>query len=88
MIEMATGRDTGALALIRAGRMKRTGGESAHVDYFRAYYRAMVEEHAARDAARRGLEAIKRERRRARRERWVQSLRSLAQVLSSTEAAS
>lgn len=65
----------------------------ARADYYRAYYRALVEEHARNrrgsSEGRRGLEAIKMQRRKARRARWLQSVRSLvAGVLNKSETAS
>ena len=66
----------------------------ARADYYRAYYRALVEEHArnrrrSSEEGRRGLEAIKMQRRKARRERWLQSVRSLvAGVLNKSETVS
>jgi len=65
----------------------------ARADYYRAYYRALVEEHArnrrSSEEGRRGLEVIKMQRRKARRERWMQSVRSLvAGVLNKSETAS
>ena len=69
-----------------AGRNERPGDreheQRARAEYYRAYYRALVEENAARSEGRRGLEAIKRQRRRARREKWLQGMKSLANVLS------
>ena len=63
----------------------------ARADYYRAYYRALVEEHARNRSSegRRGLEAIKMQRRKARRERWLQHVRSLvAGVLNKSETVS
>jgi hypothetical protein len=71
---------------IHAGHNDRSGHDTheqrAHADYYRAYYRALVEENASRSEGRRGLEAIKMQRRRARREKWLQGIKSLASALS------
>jgi hypothetical protein len=101
MIETSNTTGTRSTA-IHAGRNGRAGQDThkdthedtheqrAHADYYRAYYRALVEENASRSEGRRGLEAIKMQRRRARRERWLQGIKSLAGVLShhGAEAAS
>jgi hypothetical protein len=43
---------------------------------------ARLRQRSARAESNRRLESIKQQRRRARREKWLQSLKSLAQVLS------
>ena len=80
MSETANMKDTGALMM---GRAAHAG---ANVEYYRAYYHALVEKRAARLEHSRRLEAIKMERRKARRERWLQTIKSLANVLSGAEA--
>ena len=63
-------------------------------DYYRAYYRALVEEHARSrssssnsEVRRGGLGAIKMRRRKVRREKWLQGVKSLvAGVLKKSEA--
>ncbi len=62
--------------------------ESTASEYYRAYYRELVARGASRTEGSRRLEAIKTERRRARRERWLKGIKSLASVLISTEALS
>lgn len=68
---------------MQAGDNAQQGG-----DYYRAYYRELVTRHASRAESSRRLEALKAGRRRARRERWLKGLKSLAGVLVSQEAAS
>lgn len=92
--------ETGAPATMRAGDSELSGvaaaaaiivagrGQGSSVDHYRTYYRAVVAAHASRSEGRHGLEAIKMERRRARREKWLRSIKSLAGVLSSPQAAS
>lgn len=46
------------------------------------YYRALLKQRAERAESNRRLESIKMQRRRARRERWLQGIKSLASVLS------
>jgi hypothetical protein len=58
-----------------------SGGE-----YYRAYYRALVSNGASRAGRNRRLEEIRAERRRARREKWLKGIKSLASVLISSEA--
>lgn len=58
-----------------------TGG-----DYYRAYYRELVMRHASRTERNRRLEEIRKERRRARREKCLKGIKSLANVLISSEA--
>jgi hypothetical protein len=58
-----------------------TGG-----DYYHAYYRELVTRAASRAERNRRLEVIKAGRRRARREKWLKGLKSLASVLISSEA--
>jgi hypothetical protein len=62
----------------------------ARADYYRAYYRALVEEHASRGEKQRGgLDSIKMRRRRERRAKWLQGMRSLVVgVLNKSEASS
>ncbi|HJR09582.1 MAG TPA: hypothetical protein VJ842_20140 [Pyrinomonadaceae bacterium] len=67
----------------------RTGTRPAA--YYRAYYRALVEEHAGRSSSNNGqlggLDSIKMRRRRARRGKWLQGMRSLVVgVLNKSEA--
>ncbi len=57
-------------------------------DYYRAYYQELVARHASRVESSRRLAAIKTERRRLRREKWLRSVKSLASVLISSEALS
>ena len=54
--------------------------QQSNAEYYRNYYRLLVEEHANRCEGRRGLEVIKRQRRRARREKLWQGMRSLTGV--------
>lgn len=92
-----TTADTHALA-IHAGHSEWPGdyrdahAASMRADYYRAYYRALVEEHARRrndDGRQGGLDAIKMRRRKARRERWLQGVKSLVVVvLNKSEAPS
>ncbi|HEX8131515.1 MAG TPA: hypothetical protein VF527_20630 [Pyrinomonadaceae bacterium] len=60
-----------------------TGGAG---EYYRAYYRELVTKHASRAERNSRLEDIKAERRRARRERWLKGIKSLASGLISSEA--
>ncbi|HLL73114.1 MAG TPA: hypothetical protein VK363_16870 [Pyrinomonadaceae bacterium] len=55
-------------------------------DYYRAYYRELVTRGASRVESRRRLEEIKMERRRVRREKWLKGIKSVADVLISSEA--
>jgi|GEM_PF-2850342 len=73
--------NTRTLAGMRAGNTEAAGG-----DYYRAYYRELVTRGASRAERSRRLEEIKAERRRARREKWLKGIRSLASVLISSEA--
>ena len=59
-----------------------TGGS-----YYQAYYHELVTRAASRAERNRRLEAIKTGRRRARREKWLKGLKSLASVLTSSEVA-
>lgn len=99
MIEMMNTTATNTRSLtIDAGHDEWPGDHweraaRARADYYRAYYRALVEEHARNrrsgEEGRRGLEAIKMQRRKARRERWLQGVRSLvAGVLNKSETVS
>lgn len=81
--------------VIHAGRNEWPGDywdQRERADYYRAYYRALVEEHARRryeDGQQGGLDAIKMRRRRERRERWLQGVKSLVVgVLNKSEASS
>lgn len=74
-----------ALVTVQAGS---TWDESTASEYYRAYYRELVARGASRTERGRRLEAIKTERRRVRRERWLKGVKSLASVLISTEALS
>ena len=62
--------------------------EGAGAQYYRAYYRELVARGASRTERGRRLEAIRTERRRARREKWLKGVKSLASVLISSEALS
>jgi hypothetical protein len=62
--------------------------EGAGGNYYHTYYRELVSRGASRSERNRRLEVIKTERRRARRERWLKELKSLASVLISSEAVS
>jgi hypothetical protein len=66
---------------LHAGNTEGAGG-----DYYRAYYRELVSRGASRAERNRRLEEIKSGRRRARREKWLKGIRSLASVLVSSEA--
>lgn len=68
---------------LQAGNTEGAGG-----DYYRAYYRELVSRGANRAERNRRLEEIKNGRRRARREKWLKGIRSLASVLISSEAVS
>jgi hypothetical protein len=57
-------------------------------NYYRAYYRELVTRGGSRVESRRRLEEIKMERRRVRREKWLRGIKSLADVLISSEAMS
>jgi hypothetical protein len=70
-----------AAAGVHAMNMEGAGGV-----YYRAYYRELVTRHASRVERNRHLEDIKTERRRARREKWLKGIKSLASVLISSEA--
>ena len=92
MIETTKTTGTRALA-IHAGQneYRRDYCErerQARADYYRAYYRALVEEHASRSGKQRGgLDSVKKRRRRARRGKWLQGMRSLVVgVLNKSEA--
>jgi hypothetical protein len=60
--------------------------EAASGEYYRAYYRALVSNGASRIERNRRLEEIKAGRRRARREKWLKGIKSLAGVLINSEA--
>jgi hypothetical protein len=81
MIETRNIMNTRLLAGGRTGSTEGAGG-----DYYRAYYREPVSKHASRAERNRRLENIKAERRRARREKWLKAVKSLASVLISSEA--
>jgi hypothetical protein len=78
MIETTNMMNTRASAGAHAGD---TGSE-----YYRAYYRELVSRGAGRSERNRRLEEIKTGRRRARREKWLKGIKSLASVLISSEA--
>ena len=79
-----TGVAASAAAIIVAAR-----GRGSNVEHYRTYYRAFVAANASRCEGRRGLEAVKLERRRARREKWLRSIKkSPAGVLINPQAAS
>lgn len=61
-------------------------GHTGSGDYH-AYYRELVTRAASRAERNRRLEAIKTGRRRARREKWLKGLKSLASVLINSEVA-
>jgi 50S ribosomal subunit-associated GTPase HflX len=71
----------------RALAMHAGGTQGAGEEYYRAYYRELVKRHASRTDRNRRLDAIKAERRRARRDKWLKGIKSLAGVLVSQEAA-
>jgi hypothetical protein len=83
MIETTNITNTRTPAGMHAGETQGAAG-----DYYRAYYRELVSSGASRVERNRRLEEIKTERRRARREKWLKSVRSLASVLISSEAVS
>ncbi|HEV2798984.1 MAG TPA: hypothetical protein VGW12_00730 [Pyrinomonadaceae bacterium] len=62
--------------------------QGASREYYNAYYRELVARGASRAERNRRLEAIKTERRRVRREKWLRGIKSLASVLVSSEALS
>jgi hypothetical protein len=74
--------NTRAVGTIQAGNTRGAGGG----DYYRDYYRELVTRGASRIERNQRLEEIKAERRRARRERWLKEIKSLASVLISSEA--
>ena len=80
MNEMTNIMNTRSLAGLHAGNTEGAGG-----DYYQAFYRELVSRGASRAARNRHLEAIKAERRRARREKWLKGIKSLASVLISSE---
>lgn len=63
------------------GNTERAGGA-----YYHAYYRELVTRGAGRAERRSRLETIRTERRRARREKWLRGIKSLASVVVSPEA--
>jgi len=89
MIETANMTNTGALAMSHAAHpgwaaeLKSEPEQGANVEYYRAYYCALVTKSFKSMEHNRRLEAIKMGRRKERREKWLQSIRSLASVLSS-----
>jgi hypothetical protein len=83
MNETMTMTNRGTHADVHAGSTEGTGGE-----YYRAYYRELVARGASRTERSRRLEAIKMERSRVRREKWLKGIKSLASVLISSEALS
>ncbi len=62
------------------------GGADGANNHYRAYYRELVTRGASRAARNSRLEEIKAARRRARREKWLKGIKSLASVLISSEA--
>ena len=82
MIETTNSTNMRMPAGVPGGAAEGAGGE-----YYRAYYRELVIRHASRIEQHRRLEEIKAERRRVRREKWLKGVRSLANVLISSEAA-
>ncbi|MCA1568504.1 MAG: hypothetical protein LC803_23220 [Acidobacteria bacterium] len=81
MIETTNIMNARTPAGVHAAITGRAGG-----DYYHAYYRELVSRGASRSERNRGLEGIKTERRRARREKWLKEIKSLASVLISSEA--
>ncbi|HEV2880684.1 MAG TPA: hypothetical protein VGX24_05195 [Pyrinomonadaceae bacterium] len=82
MIETTNIMYTRTPAGVHAGNTERAAGG----DYYQAYYRELVSRGASRSERNRRLEAIKTERRRARREKWLREIKSLASVLINSEA--
>ena len=80
MYETTDITNTRALEATRAWNAETAG------DYYRAYYRELVTSGASRTQSSRRLEEIKMERRRVRREKWLKGIKSLANVLISSEA--
>jgi hypothetical protein len=60
--------------------------EGAAGTYYRAYYRELVTRGAGRAERRSRLEIIRTARRRARREKWLREIKSLASVVVGPEA--
>lgn len=86
MMSRAAAQAAGWAANLKSGQQEQQQQQGANVEYFRAYYCALVTKGAERIERNRHLEAIKTGRRKARRERWLQSIKSLANVLSGAEA--
>ncbi|HEY9402562.1 MAG TPA: hypothetical protein VIQ24_07700 [Pyrinomonadaceae bacterium] len=80
MYETTNITNTRTLAAMRAWNTETAG------DYYRTYYRELVTRGASRAESSRRLEEIKMERRRVRREKWLRGIKSLADVLISSEA--
>ena len=78
----ATNMTNTRASAIRAGNTQGAGG-----NYYHAYYRELVARGAGRAERNRRLEEIKADRRRARREKWLKGIKSLAGVLISSAAA-
>jgi len=94
MMKTTNMTDTGSLMMSHAAHagwaadLKSGQPEGANLDYYRAYYCALVTKRAERIERSRRLEAIKMQRRKSRREKWLQNIKSLASVSSGTEAMS
>jgi hypothetical protein len=92
MIETTGITNTGALVMSHAAHAGEWGAGSnsvqrgANAEYYRAYYSALVTKRAERMERSRRHEAIKSERPRARRERWMQGIKSFARVFGGAEA--
>ncbi|HEX8632533.1 MAG TPA: hypothetical protein VF703_00110 [Pyrinomonadaceae bacterium] len=81
MSETMDNMNTRTRAGVHTGNGHATGGEC-----YRAYYRELVTRGASRTERNHRLEEIKTERRRARREKWLKGIKSLASSLVSPEA--
>ena len=84
MIETTNKMNTQPPACVHAGE----NAEGAGGAYYRAYYRELVMRGAGRAERRSRLEIIRTERRRARREKWLRGIKSLASVVIGPEAVS
>jgi hypothetical protein len=81
LIETTNKMNTRTLASMHAENTEAAAG-----DYYRAYYRELVTRGAGRAERRSRLEIIRMERRRARREKWLRGIKSLASVVVGPEA--